>query len=99
VRRSYLGIAAQDVPLPRRVVRHFALPRDAGVLVTEAVTGGAAERAGLRDGDLIIGFNGAVVERDRRPASPADKRSDRRADHAEGDPRESSCSNCVVPTT
>jgi len=63
VRRSYLGIAAQDVPLPRRVVRHFALPRDAGVLVTEAVTGGAAERAGLRDGDLIIGFNGAVVER------------------------------------
>jgi S1-C subfamily serine protease len=63
VRRSYLGVAAQDVPLPRRIVRHFALPRDAGVLVTEVVTGGAAERAGLRDGDLIIGFNGAVVER------------------------------------
>jgi S1-C subfamily serine protease len=63
VRRSYLGIAAQDVPLPRRVVRHFALPRDAGVLVTEAVNGGAAERAGVRDGDLIVGFNGAVVER------------------------------------
>jgi S1-C subfamily serine protease len=63
VRRSYLGIAAQDVPLPRRVVRHFALPRDAGVLVTEATAGGAADRAGLRDGDLIIGFSGAVVER------------------------------------
>jgi len=26
------------------------------VLVTEATAGGAAERAGLRDGDLIIGF-------------------------------------------
>jgi len=63
VRRSYLGIAAQDVPLPRRVVRHYALPREGGVLVTEAVSGGAAERAGLRDGDLIVGFNGAVVER------------------------------------
>jgi S1-C subfamily serine protease len=63
VRRSYLGIAAQDVPLPRRIVRHFALPRDGGVLVTEAASGGAAVRGGLRDGDLIIGFNGAVVER------------------------------------
>jgi S1-C subfamily serine protease len=63
VRRSYLGIAAQDVPLPRRVVRHYSLPRDGGVLVTEAVSGGAAERSGLRDGDLIVGFNGAAVER------------------------------------
>ena len=45
------------------MVRHYALPRDGGVLVTEAVAGGAASRAGLRDGDLIIAFNGSVVER------------------------------------
>jgi S1-C subfamily serine protease len=63
VRRSYLGIAAQDVPLPRRVVRHFALPADTGVLVTEVVKDSAAERAGVRDGDLIVGLDGHTIAR------------------------------------
>jgi S1-C subfamily serine protease len=63
VRRSYLGIAAQDVPVPRRLVRHFALPAATAVLVTETVDGGAAVRAGVRDGDLIVGFGGEIVAR------------------------------------
>lgn len=63
VRRSYLGIAAQDVPLPRRIVRHFALPADTAVLVTETVANGAAARAGVRDGDLIVAFDDRVVAR------------------------------------
>jgi S1-C subfamily serine protease len=61
VRRSYLGIAAQDVPLPRRLVRHHSLTTDHGVLVTEAVPGMPAERDGVRDGDLIVSFGGAPV--------------------------------------
>ena len=63
VRRSYLGIAAQDVPLPRRLVRHHRLAADAGVLVTEVVAGGPAARAGVRDGDLLVSFDGDTVER------------------------------------
>ena len=63
VRRSYLGVAAQDVPLPRRLVRHFGLPAETGVLVTEVVKDGAAERAGVRDGDIIVGFAGETVQR------------------------------------
>jgi S1-C subfamily serine protease len=63
VRRSYLGIAAQDVPLPRRLVRHFALPKDTAVLVTEIVNGGAADSGGVREGDLIVELDGEVVER------------------------------------
>ena len=63
VRRSYLGIAAQDVPLPRRLVRHHRLAADAGVLVTEVVAGGPAARAGVRDGDLLVSFDGHTVER------------------------------------
>ena len=63
VRRSYLGIAAQDVPLPRRLVRHHRLAADAGILVTEVVAGGPAARAGVRDGDLLVSFDGHTVER------------------------------------
>jgi S1-C subfamily serine protease len=63
VRRSYLGIAAQDVPLPRRIVRHFALPAETAVLVTEIVTGGAADAGGVRDGDLIVELDREIVAR------------------------------------
>ena len=63
VRRSYLGIAGQDVPLPRRLVRHHALATGFGVLVTEVVTDTPASRAGVRDGDLIVGFAETPVGR------------------------------------
>jgi len=63
VRRSYLGVGAQDVPIPRRIVRHFALPSDTAVLVTEIVPDGAAARGGIRDGDLIIAMDAHVVAR------------------------------------
>ena len=63
VRRSYLGIAGQDVPLPRRLVRHHALATGFGVLVTEVVTDAPASRAGVRDGDLIVGFAETPVGR------------------------------------
>jgi S1-C subfamily serine protease len=63
VRRSYLGIAGQDVPLPRVLVRHHHLPAGAGVLVTDVVRDGPASRAGVRDGDLVVAFNGSTVER------------------------------------
>jgi S1-C subfamily serine protease len=63
VRRSYLGLAAQDVPLPRRLVRHHSLPADHGVLVTEVVADMPAERGGVKDGDLIVGFDSAPITR------------------------------------
>jgi S1-C subfamily serine protease len=63
VRRSYLGIAAQDVPLPRRVARYHALPASHGVLVTEVVAGMPAQQADIRDGDLIVAFAGEPITR------------------------------------
>jgi S1-C subfamily serine protease len=63
VRRSYLGIAGQDVPLPRRLVRHHALGTSLGILVTEVVANTPASRAGVHDGDIIVGFDEAPVER------------------------------------
>ncbi len=54
VRRSVIGIAGQMVVLPRRVVRYHELAVESGVLVAEVTSGGAAQRAGLVAGDVIV---------------------------------------------
>ena len=56
VRRSWIGVAAQNVPLDRRQVRFFALEVSSGILVSSVENGGPAERAGLRKGDIIVGL-------------------------------------------
>jgi S1-C subfamily serine protease len=63
VRRSYLGIAGQDVPLPRRLIRHHHLSSGSGVLVVEVAEKGPAANAGVAAGDLIVSFDGQAVER------------------------------------
>ena len=63
VKRSYLGIAAQDVPLPRLLVRHYHLANTSGVLVTEVTKGSPAEQAAVRDGDLLVSFGDEPIER------------------------------------
>jgi len=63
VRRAYVGIAGQDVPLPRVLVRHHGLAARTGVLVTDVMEHGPASRAGIRGGDLIVAFDGHAIER------------------------------------
>ena len=62
VRRSSVGVAGQDVPLQRRVVRHFGLPAESGVLVIGLDPGSPADRAGLREGDVVLSFAGEPVD-------------------------------------
>jgi len=61
IRRSYIGVAGQNVPLHRRVVRFYNLPLETGVLVVSVERNSPAERAGLRQGDLIVAFNGQPI--------------------------------------
>ncbi len=61
VRRSYVGLGAQDVPLLRRVVRFHHLRVDSGVLVISVEPDSPAAKAGLREGDLIVEFDGQPV--------------------------------------
>jgi S1-C subfamily serine protease len=61
VRRARLGLAGQDVPLPRRLVRFYRLASDTGVLIVHVEPDGAAAGAGLRDGDIILDLGGQVV--------------------------------------
>jgi S1-C subfamily serine protease len=62
IRRGVIGVAGQNVPLLRRVVRFFDLPVESGILVISVEANGAAQRAGLREGDIVVGFDGQPVE-------------------------------------
>ena len=57
IRRSYIGVAGQNVPIHRRIVRFYGLPLETGVLVVSVEKVSPATRAGLREGDLIVAFN------------------------------------------
>ena len=61
IQRSYLGVAGQNVPLHRRVVRFHDLPRESGVFVVSVEPDSPAQRAGLRDGDLIVAYGAQPV--------------------------------------
>jgi S1-C subfamily serine protease len=61
VRRSVVGIAGQDVEIPRRLVRALALTQERGVGVSQVLEGGAADQAGVVARDVILSFGGALV--------------------------------------
>lgn len=61
VRRSYIGVGGQNVELPRAVSRRLRLEHGRAVLVVTVQAGGAADRAGLREGDLIVALDGRPV--------------------------------------
>jgi S1-C subfamily serine protease len=56
IRRSYVGLGGQTVTLHRRLVRFYRLRSESGVLVVSVEENSPAQRAGLVEGDVIIGF-------------------------------------------
>jgi S1-C subfamily serine protease len=61
VRRAWLGVGGQTLVLPRRIVRHFALPAESGVRVESVERGSPAAAAGLARGDVIVALDGTPV--------------------------------------
>ena len=57
VSRSYIGLAGQNVPLPRRIVRFYNLRVESGILVISFEANSPGKKAGLREGDIVIGFD------------------------------------------
>ncbi len=61
IRRGWIGLAGQNVPIHPRVARFHRLPANNGVLVAGLEPGSPASRAGLQDGDVIVAFNDKTV--------------------------------------
>jgi S1-C subfamily serine protease len=61
LRRSYIGVSAQTVPIHRRVVRFYNLPRETGVVVLSREENSPAQRAGVREGDVMVALEGHPV--------------------------------------
>lgn len=61
VKRGFLGIAARERPLGRRIVRFHNLEKEAVVEVISVDQNGPAGLAGIRVGDLIVSVNGDSV--------------------------------------
>jgi S1-C subfamily serine protease len=61
VQRSWIGIQAQNVPLPRRLVYEYKLAASSGVMATNVDPESPAAKAGLRDGDILVSFAGENV--------------------------------------
>jgi serine protease Do len=63
VTRGYLGVMIQDVT--PALAKEFKLKDDQGALVGDIVPKGPADKAGLKNGDVILEFNGKPVKDSR----------------------------------
>jgi S1-C subfamily serine protease len=61
IRRSWIGVSAQTVPIHRRVVRFYGLAQETGVVVVGVEERSPARRAGLREGDVIVALDDKPV--------------------------------------
>lgn len=61
VRKAYLGISMQDVNLHPRVINFHQLSNRRGVFVMSVQKNSPADQAGIKEGDVIVNFNGTTV--------------------------------------
>ena len=61
IRRSYIGVVAQTVPVHRRLVRFYDLPKESGVVVLSVENGSPAQKSGLHEGDVIVALGNQPV--------------------------------------
>ena len=60
VTRGFLGVSLQ--PVDKDIADAFNLPKPEGALISEVVKDSPAEKAGLKQGDIILEYNGIPVK-------------------------------------
>jgi S1-C subfamily serine protease len=63
IRRSFIGVAGQTVPLLRKLVHAYRLGQPTGVLIIGIDAHSPASRAGLREGDILLALDGTETPR------------------------------------
>ncbi len=61
VRRAYIGIAAQQSAIPRRLRHTAGVTQASGVMVASVEAGSPAEQAGVLAGDIILALDGVTI--------------------------------------
>ena len=59
--KAYLGIALQEVSVNQKILRHYHLPNTKGLFVVSMEPESPASRSQLKEGDIIVSFNGKPV--------------------------------------
>jgi Do/DeqQ family serine protease len=60
VSRGWMGVTIQ--PVTEELAKSFGLRKASGALINNVLKGGPAEKAGIRQGDVITAFNGSEVK-------------------------------------
>ena len=61
VRRAYIGVTAQTMPLPRRLTARVEIANASGALITGIEPGSPAAISHSRLNDVVVALDGAMV--------------------------------------